>query len=129
MDSITNEPERESVLKRIYRDNKGACLILLAEIAASSMDAIVRYLQQGRSHGIPAFQVRITSLSDQGKIIICWLILPEDYFCSHEHDICPEQFVHVVYRGSRFSPWKERRSKPSDSSCFIWLLWTLVLIL
>lgn len=59
MDSISDAPERESVLKRIYRDNKGASLILLAEVAGSSMDAIVRYLQQGRSHGMHAFQVRL----------------------------------------------------------------------
>ncbi|TID18444.1 hypothetical protein E6O75_ATG06520 [Venturia nashicola] len=63
MDTVSNEPQSESVLKRIYRDNKGACLIVLAEIAGSSMDAIVRYLQQGRSHGMPAFQIIFARMS------------------------------------------------------------------
>ncbi|KAE9961372.1 hypothetical protein EG328_003469, partial [Venturia inaequalis] len=54
---------REGVVKRIYRENKGACLILLAQITGSSMDAIVRYLQQGRSHGMPAFQIIFARMS------------------------------------------------------------------
>jgi hypothetical protein len=62
MDSISSEPKRESVWKRIYRDNKGAILILLAEVAGSSMDAIVRYLQQGRERGMHPFQVRFLSV-------------------------------------------------------------------
>ena len=32
---------------RAYRNNKGAVLILCAEAVATSMDAIVRWLQQG----------------------------------------------------------------------------------
>jgi hypothetical protein len=62
MNSISDEPKRESVWSRLYRDNKGAILILLAEVAGSSMDAIVRYLQQGRTHGMHPFQVRFFSI-------------------------------------------------------------------
>lgn len=42
----------------LWQANKGALLILLSEIAGSSMDAIVRFLQQG-GHGIHPFQVRL----------------------------------------------------------------------
>lgn len=92
MDSNSIEPERQSVLKRIYRDNKGACLILLAEVAASSMDAIVRYLQQGRSNGMPAFQVRwnLKKPFPHQEIIAHWLTLKVDYFCTYEHYFCLE---------------------------------------
>ena len=33
--------------RRVYQNNKGAVLILFAEAVATSMDAIVRWLQQG----------------------------------------------------------------------------------
>jgi hypothetical protein len=57
--SIASEPKRENVWRRIYHGNKGAILILLAEVAGSSMDAIVRFLQQGRTqgHSMHPFQV------------------------------------------------------------------------
>jgi len=56
---IATKPKRESVWRRIYHGNKGAILILLAEVAGSSMDAIVRFLQQGRAkgHSMHPFQV------------------------------------------------------------------------
>lgn len=59
-DECTEEDmdQREGFWRRIFNDNKGAILILLAEVTGSSMDAIVRYLQQGRVHGIHPFQVR-----------------------------------------------------------------------
>jgi hypothetical protein len=43
-------------LKTVWQNNKGMFLILLSEIAGSSMDAIVRFLQQG-GHGMHPFQV------------------------------------------------------------------------
>jgi hypothetical protein len=46
----------KSTWKEIWRNNKGMFLILIAEIVASSMDAIVRFLQQGGNSMHP-FQV------------------------------------------------------------------------
>ena len=49
----------EKAWRRIYRANKGAFLILMAEAVATSMDAIVRFLQQGGGgRSIHPFQVR-----------------------------------------------------------------------
>jgi hypothetical protein len=45
-----------STWRAVWQNNKGMFLILLAEIAGSSMDAIVRFLQQG-GHGMHPFQV------------------------------------------------------------------------
>jgi len=39
-----------------WQNNKGACLILLAEISGASMDAMARFLQQGDTKFHP-FQV------------------------------------------------------------------------
>jgi hypothetical protein len=47
---------QEHAWERIYHNNKGAFLILLAEVVATSMDAIVRFLQQG-GRGIHPYQV------------------------------------------------------------------------
>ena len=41
----------------VWQNNKGMFLILLAEVAGSSVDAIARFLQQG-DHGMHSFQVR-----------------------------------------------------------------------
>jgi hypothetical protein len=49
------EPSR-SAWKAAWQNNKGMFLILLSEIAGSSMDAIVRFLQQG-GHSMHPFQV------------------------------------------------------------------------
>jgi hypothetical protein len=46
----------QSTWKSAWQDNKGMFLILLSEIAGSSMDAIVRFLQQGERRMHP-FQV------------------------------------------------------------------------
>lgn len=46
----------ESGWRATWRNNKGMFLILLAEVVGSSMDAIVRFLQQG-GHSMHAFQV------------------------------------------------------------------------
>jgi len=50
-------PPKESVWRSAWNNNKGACLILLAELAGASMDATARYLQQGDTKFHP-FQVR-----------------------------------------------------------------------
>jgi hypothetical protein len=45
-----------SAWKAVWTKNKGMFLILISEIAGSSMDAIVRFLQQG-GHGMHPLQV------------------------------------------------------------------------
>ncbi|KAF2796781.1 hypothetical protein K505DRAFT_415506 [Melanomma pulvis-pyrius CBS 109.77] len=47
---------KESVWRTAWQNNKGAILILLAEISGSSMDAMARFLQQGENKFHP-FQV------------------------------------------------------------------------
>jgi hypothetical protein len=49
-------PRKETIWRSIWNNNKGACLILLAELAGASMDAMARYLQQGDTKFHP-FQV------------------------------------------------------------------------
>ena len=46
----------QSAWRTVWQNNKGMFLILLSEIAGSSMDAIARFLQQG-GHGMHPFQV------------------------------------------------------------------------
>ncbi|KAI4729470.1 hypothetical protein E4T49_02567 [Aureobasidium sp. EXF-10728] len=53
---------RPNVLNTIWRNNKGVLLILLAQATGSSMDAIVRFLQQG-GHGMHPFQVIFARMS------------------------------------------------------------------
>ncbi|KAF2852136.1 hypothetical protein T440DRAFT_52426 [Plenodomus tracheiphilus IPT5] len=50
-----------SMWRSIWNDNKGACLILLAELAGASMDAMARYLQQGETKFHP-FQVIVARM-------------------------------------------------------------------
>jgi hypothetical protein len=47
---------KQSAWKRAWLNNKGAFLVVLASMVGSSMDAIVRFLQQG-GHGMHPFQV------------------------------------------------------------------------
>jgi len=54
-ESDLNNPG-QSVWKRAWLNNKGIFLIILAQAVGSSMDAIVRFLQQGE-HGMHPFQV------------------------------------------------------------------------
>jgi hypothetical protein len=42
--------------KSVWANNKGIFLIILAQAVGSTMDAIVRFLQQG-GHGMHPFQV------------------------------------------------------------------------
>jgi drug/metabolite transporter (DMT)-like permease len=50
------------VFKQAWRNNKGVFLILLAQATGSTMDAIVRFLQQG-GHGMHPFQVIFARMS------------------------------------------------------------------
>lgn len=56
-------PDRvtQSTWKRVWTNNKGMFFILISEIAGSSMDAIVRFLQQG-GHGMHPFQVIVARM-------------------------------------------------------------------
>jgi hypothetical protein len=47
----------QSGWKSAWLNNKGVFLIILAQATGSTMDAIVRFLQQG-GHGMHPFQVR-----------------------------------------------------------------------
>jgi hypothetical protein len=53
---------KPNVLKTVWRNNKGVFLILLAQATGSTMDAIVRFLQQG-GHGMHPFQVIFARMS------------------------------------------------------------------
>ncbi|KIN08591.1 hypothetical protein OIDMADRAFT_153070 [Oidiodendron maius Zn] len=60
-DSEVAERSSQSTWKAVWHDNKGMFLILLAEIAGSSMDAMVRFLQQG-GRGMHPFQVIVARM-------------------------------------------------------------------
>jgi hypothetical protein len=49
---------KQSAWTRVWLNNQGAFLVVLASVTGSSMDAIVRFLQQG-GHGMHPFQVWI----------------------------------------------------------------------
>ena len=53
---------KPNVLKTVWRNNKGVFLILLAQATGSTMDAIVRFLQQG-GHSMHPFQVIFARMS------------------------------------------------------------------
>ncbi|KAH0388363.1 hypothetical protein KCU89_g16871, partial [Aureobasidium melanogenum] len=59
--SNASEP-KSNVFKSVWRNNKGVFLILLAQATGSTMDAIVRFLQQG-GHGMHPFQVIFARMS------------------------------------------------------------------
>ncbi|KAH4107846.1 hypothetical protein HBH64_142130 [Parastagonospora nodorum] len=54
-------PTKDSIWRSAWKNNKGACLILLAELAGASMDAMARYLQQGETKFHP-FQVIVARM-------------------------------------------------------------------
>jgi drug/metabolite transporter (DMT)-like permease len=53
---------KPNVFKQVWLTNKGVFLILLAQATGSTMDAIVRFLQQG-GHGMHPFQVIFARMS------------------------------------------------------------------
>ncbi|KAG9557730.1 hypothetical protein KCU71_g6305, partial [Aureobasidium melanogenum] len=59
--SHASEP-KPNVFKSVWRNNKGVFLILLAQATGSTMDAIVRFLQQG-GRGMHPFQVIFARMS------------------------------------------------------------------
>lgn len=66
-DNLTRSPSNVSeskpnIFKQVWRNNKGVFLILLAQATGSTMDAIVRFLQQG-GHGMHPFQVIFARMS------------------------------------------------------------------
>jgi hypothetical protein len=93
----TQQEEGESAWKRIYLDNKGAFLILLAQVAGASMDAIARFLQQG-GRGIHPFQVCISFFAflwaDSGYPSVN--MLPLGYICTYERHVRTEYNIYVV---------------------------------
>jgi hypothetical protein len=60
---------KQSAWKRVWLNNKGAFLVVLASVTGSSMDAIVRFLQQG-GHGMHPFQVRVNQNIIRDLLII-----------------------------------------------------------
>jgi hypothetical protein len=55
-DASQSTKPKQSAWKRVWLNNQGALLVVLASVTGSSMDAIVRFLQQG-GHGMHPFQV------------------------------------------------------------------------
>ncbi|CAD0098575.1 unnamed protein product [Aureobasidium mustum] len=60
--SINVSQPKPNVFKTVWRNNKGVFLILLAQATGSTMDAIVRFLQQG-GRGMHPFQVIFARMS------------------------------------------------------------------
>lgn len=60
--------QSQSAWKSAWQNNKGIFLILLSEVAGSSMDAIVRFLQQG-GHSMHPFQVRLRKVSKRYQFV------------------------------------------------------------
>jgi hypothetical protein len=80
---------KESIWQPAWKNNKGACLILLAELAGASMDAMARFLQQGDTKFHP-FQVLLAAA-------ICGSITDgSGYRCPHGYHLHHEQHIHVV---------------------------------
>ena len=72
-------------------------LILLAEIAGSSMDAIVRFLQQG-GRGMHPFQVSETSVENFNHKRPMLITLGNRG--AHGHDLCSQYHLYVVDQGT-----------------------------
>jgi hypothetical protein len=64
--SATIGKSPQSRLREVWQNNKGMFLILLAVITGSSMDAIVRFLQQGggRMHAFQVGEIRKASFEE-----------------------------------------------------------------
>jgi hypothetical protein len=76
----------QSAWKSIWQNNKGMFLVIISEWFGSSMDAIVRFLQQG-GHGMHPFQVRPLISSFQKPLSpIKWI----GHCGTHGHDIHPQ---------------------------------------
>ncbi len=95
--SAAQREERQSIppLNRwnsVWTNNKGIFLIILAQAVGSTMDATVRFLQQG-GHGMHPFQVR--NYQGSRSIHLKSYLLYVGYFRPHEHDLSAELPLHV----------------------------------
>ena len=96
-DSLPMQPG-QSPWETAWLNNKGAILIVLAELIGSSMDATVRYLQQGEN-GMHPFQVCNDSKQQSSNPPLHQNpeMLPRtlaeyraDNLCTHESDVSVE---------------------------------------
>ncbi|KAF2022911.1 hypothetical protein EK21DRAFT_82017 [Setomelanomma holmii] len=74
-----SQPPKESIWRSMWNNNKGACLILLAELAGACMDAIARYLQQGDSQFHP-FQIIVARMGITfilSSVYMWWTKVPD----------------------------------------------------
>jgi hypothetical protein len=84
--------------KSVWTNNKGIFLIILAQAVGSTMDAIVRFLQQG-GHGMHPFQVKFPMIFHafpSGKLFNS----VSGHFRPHEHYLSAECDLYVVDQGS-----------------------------
>lgn len=127
--SPCGEPPPEHAWKRIYHNNKGVFLILLAQMTGSSMDAIARFLQLGGS-GMHPFQVRLLLFhSSTCSYFYQLTVLTKDHLCANECHAPLELIIHVVDPRPGLSLWAKERSGITSPACLVWILWTLVPLL
>ncbi|EDU39585.1 RhaT Permease metabolite transporter DMT superfamily [Pyrenophora tritici-repentis] len=69
---------KEGVWRSVWINNKGACLILLAEVAGTSSDAISRYLQQGdtKIHPLQVIFARMGITFILSNLYMWWTNVP-----------------------------------------------------
>jgi drug/metabolite transporter (DMT)-like permease len=60
-DRVEEPSSKAAYWRSTWHNNKGACLILLAQLVGASMDAMARYLQQGETKFHP-FQVIVARM-------------------------------------------------------------------
>jgi hypothetical protein len=118
------EPE-ESVWQSTWNNNKGACLILLAELAGATMDAIARYLQQGTTKFHP-FQVCDPATGGYSRLINT---RPAGNHCAHGHNFYSKQRLYVVDKGTRFPTGRSKCPGLATFARCIRIWWTLLLVL
>jgi hypothetical protein len=83
-DQSTSTQLPQSAWRSAWQNNKGVFLIILAQMAGSSMDAMVRFLQQG-GHGMHPFQVIFARMSTTYilSIIYMWWTKVPDFPLGH----------------------------------------------
>jgi hypothetical protein len=123
--SASIEPT-QSTWKTIWQNNKGMFLILISEMAGSSMDAIVRFLQQGGSNSMHPFQVRD---SHDKEITPESSLTPTDNLRSNGNDLSSLVYLHVVDESARFSVRKPNCPGLADSTSFVWIWGSVLLVL
>jgi hypothetical protein len=116
---------KENIWRSTWNNNKGACLILLAELAGATMDAIARYLQQGTTKFHP-FQVCDLAPGGYSMLIN---IRPADNLRAHGYNLRVKQRVYVVDKGTKFSFGRSKCPGLVASARCIWVWRTLLLVL